>query len=125
MRLWHFMGLAAAAASVAVPAAASPAWVHYYSRANPAMDYYYDRSSLRSSGGKVRVLQRAVGTDSRTTTIFRMEIDCRRATFTEKSTTIFGPDGAAPVRMPRSELLVRQPIKAGLSAERLMKILCR
>jgi hypothetical protein len=112
------------AATATASAAKAPEWVHYYSRQDPAMDYFYDPSSVRSSRGRVRVNEKALADEARTTIIFSTEIDCRRATFTEKGTTIFGPDGAAPVRVPKSELLVVQPIQAGLSADRLMKILC-
>jgi hypothetical protein len=103
-------------------------WIPFYSRESEPMrqDYFYDRSRLRKDRNRVvarwKVLNRLHGETS--ITMYVVDIDCRRATFTEAGTVIIEADGRRR-ELPRSELLVDGPTQAGTSADLFRRTFCR
>jgi hypothetical protein len=103
-------------------------WISFYSRDSESVrqDYFYDRSRLRRDRNRVvarwKVLNRHDGETS--ITMYVVDIDCRRATFTEAGTVLIEADGHRR-ELPRSELLVDGPIRAGSSTDLFRRTFCR
>ena len=102
-------------------------WIAFYSRDSQSMrqDYFYDRSRVRRHRNRLvsrwKVLNRLHGEAS--ITMYVIEIDCRRATYTEAGTVIIEADGRRR-ELPRSELLVDGPTQAGTSADLFRRTFC-
>lgn len=103
-------------------------WIPFYSRESGSLrqDYFYDRSRLRRDRNRVvarwKVINRHDG--ETTITMYVVDIDCRRATFTEAGTVLIDADGRRR-ELPRSQLLVDGPTQAGTSADLFRRTFCR
>jgi hypothetical protein len=103
-------------------------WVAFYSRDGDGIrqDFSYDRSRVRRNRDRVIARWRVLNTinGELSTTMYVVDIDCRRATFTEAGTVIIGADGRRRA-LPRSQLLVDGPIQAGTSTDLFRHSFCR
>lgn len=103
-------------------------WVPFYARELEAgrLDYFYDRSRLRRDGDRLAARWKILGTSGgeSTATLYVIEIDCRRATATERGTVLIDGQGRAR-EMPRQELTVDRPIAPGTSADLFRRNFCR
>lgn len=103
-------------------------WISFYSREARSMrqDYFYDRSSLRRDRNRLvarwKVLNR--DHDEASITMYVVDIDCRRGTFTEAGTVLIEADGRRR-SLPQSQLLVDGPIQAGTSGDLFRRRFCR
>jgi hypothetical protein len=103
-------------------------WVRFYARESGGMrqDYSYDRTRLRRTREHVLARWKVVntGSDQNSITMYVVDIDCRRATFTEAGTAIIEAGGRR-LEVPRSELLVDGPARPGTSADLFRRMFCR
>jgi hypothetical protein len=101
-------------------------WVSFYSRASEAgqRQYFYDRSRIQRRGDVVAARWKITGAGDSATTLYVLEIECRRGTFTERGTVQIDAGGRSR-EIPRSELLVARPIEANSSTATFRQMFCR